>query len=96
MSQQAGPMPRSLAITNARTADGRRLNVVIEDGRITALDDVGPPQREGMAALDAAGRILLSGLIEAHTHLDKNFIGLPWVRNETSAVGPSGSSTSDG
>lgn len=87
MSQQAGPMPRSLAITNARAADGRRLNLLIEDGRIIALDDVDrPPQREGMAALDAAGRILLPGLIEAHTHLDKNFIGLPWARNETSAV----------
>jgi cytosine/adenosine deaminase-related metal-dependent hydrolase len=36
--------------------------------------------------LDAGGRIALPGLIEAHTHLDKNFVGLPWVRNETTSV----------
>jgi cytosine/adenosine deaminase-related metal-dependent hydrolase len=35
--------------------------------------------------LEGAGRIALPGLIEAHTHLDKSLLGMPWYRN---AVGP--------
>ncbi|MBS0642397.1 MAG: amidohydrolase family protein, partial [Proteobacteria bacterium] len=35
--------------------------------------------------LAGEGRILLPGLIESHTHLDKSLLGLPWYRNE---VGP--------
>ena len=35
--------------------------------------------------LDAANRIALPGLIEAHTHLDKTLWGMGWYRNE---VGP--------
>ncbi len=35
--------------------------------------------------IDCGGRILIPGLVEAHTHLDKSLLGLPWYRNE---VGP--------
>jgi cytosine/adenosine deaminase-related metal-dependent hydrolase len=38
-----------------------------------------------MEELDGANRIALPGLIEAHTHLDKSLLGMPWYRN---AVGP--------
>ena len=38
-----------------------------------------------MPELDGAGRIALPGLVEAHTHLDKTLLGLPWYHN---AVGP--------
>tara|TARA_R100000935_G_C2841555_1_gene171384 strand:- start:5401 stop:6549 length:1149 start_codon:yes stop_codon:yes gene_type:complete len=40
---------------------------------------------EGAEVIDCGGRILIPGLIEAHTHLDKSLLGLPWYRNE---VGP--------
>ena len=39
----------------------------------------------GTEEIDCGGRILIPGLVEAHTHLDKSLIGLPWYRNE---VGP--------
>jgi cytosine/adenosine deaminase-related metal-dependent hydrolase len=43
----------------------------------------------GGAAADilirGAGRLALPGLVEAHTHLDKSLLGLPWYHN---AVGP--------
>ncbi len=39
----------------------------------------------GAEVIDCGGRILIPGLVEAHTHLDKSLIGLPWYRNE---VGP--------
>ena len=41
--------------------------------------------RAGVPVLDGGGRIALPGLVEAHTHLDKSLLGLPWYRNE---VGP--------
>ena len=43
------------------------------------------PPPPGIPALDGGGRIALPGLVEAHTHLDKSLLGLPWYRNE---VGP--------
>ncbi|PWJ21632.1 amidohydrolase family protein [Jannaschia seohaensis] len=39
----------------------------------------------GAETIDCGGRILIPGLVEAHTHLDKSLLGLPWYRNE---VGP--------
>jgi cytosine/creatinine deaminase len=35
--------------------------------------------------IDGGGALMIPGLVEAHTHLDKNLIGMPWYRNE---VGP--------
>lgn len=40
---------------------------------------------EGAEVIDCGGRILIPGLVEAHTHLDKSLLGMPWYRNE---VGP--------
>ena len=38
-----------------------------------------------VATIDGGGLLMLPGLVEAHTHLDKNLIGMPWYRNE---IGP--------
>jgi cytosine/adenosine deaminase-related metal-dependent hydrolase len=38
-----------------------------------------------MDVVEGAGRIAIPGLVEAHTHLDKTLLGMPWYRNE---VGP--------
>lgn len=60
-----------LAITNARirTGDPRRPmahSVCIRNGRVDSIDDPSPP---GLTPLDAHGRTLLPGLIDAHLHL---------------------------
>ncbi len=44
------------------------------------------PLPAGATVADGAGALLLPGLIEGHTHLDKTLWGGPWHRNE---VGPS-------
>jgi cytosine/adenosine deaminase-related metal-dependent hydrolase len=60
---------------------GRDLtDVLILAGRI-----VDGPAPAGVPIVDGGGRIALPGLVEAHTHLDKSLLGLPWYRNE---VGP--------
>ncbi|MBJ6981590.1 CIA30 family protein [Luteimonas sp. MC1572] len=61
----------AFAITGVRVFDGERVlpaaNVVIRDGRIAAVGaDVAIPA--GIEVVDGAGRTLLPGFIDAHTH----------------------------
>ena len=69
-----------LLIRNVRPLGGAAVDIAIRGGQITSPDDVA-----GLPEWDGAGRIALPGLIEAHTHLDKTLLGLPWYHN---AVGP--------
>ena len=61
------------AVTGAWVVDGRgreprRATVLVEDGRIAAVgESVAPPA--GTPVIDAAGRTLIPGLFDIHTHL---------------------------
>ena len=69
----------NLILKNVRPMGATATDLAITGGRFAATP---APDAE---ALDCGGRILIPGLIEAHTHLDKTLLGLPWYRNE---VGP--------
>lgn len=69
-----------LLIRNVRPRGAPTTDLLIQGGRFSA----GPPA-PGTPELDAGNRLALPGLVEAHTHLDKTLLGMPWVRNE---VGP--------
>jgi len=72
-----------MLLANVRPNGGAAVDIEIRDGRIAAI---GPPRPRGAPpALDGGGRIAIPGLIEAHTHLDKNLLDMAWYRNE---VGP--------
>lgn len=61
---------------NARLkGDTKRVDVAIEGQHISAIEPAGTTLVNGEAAQhrDLAGRVLLPGLIDAHTHLDKTF-----------------------
>lgn len=77
-------MTHSLLITNVRPMAGPATDVLIEKGRIAAIGS-GLAAPAGMAVEDGKGHLMLPGLVEAHTHLDKSLLGLPWYTNE---VGP--------
>ncbi len=72
----------ALLLTDVRPLGGLAVDLLLLDGRITPA---GTPVAPGTPVLDGAGRIVLPGLIEAHTHLDKSLLGMAWYRNE---VGP--------
>jgi cytosine/creatinine deaminase len=73
-----------LLIRNVRPLGAPSADVLVHDGRIGAIGpDLVVPS--GTAVEDAAGALLLPGLIEGHTHLDKTVWGATWYRNE---VGP--------
>ncbi|MFY8155180.1 MAG: amidohydrolase family protein [Hyphomicrobiales bacterium] len=73
----------SLLLRDVRPYAGAATDILIENGRIariaTGIEAPGVPVEEGR------GEIVVPGLVEAHTHLDKNLLGLPWYVNE---VGP--------
>lgn len=76
-------MSANLLLRNVRPNGGAATDILIEAGRIvrTGAD----LQATGVTVEDGGGDILLPGLVEAHTHLDKSLLGLPWYKNE---VGP--------
>lgn len=69
-------------IRNTRPLGSDRVDVLVRDGLI---DTVAPGiQIEGdVEEIDAGGRLLFQGLVDAHTHMDKTLMGLPWHRHET-------------
>jgi len=71
-------------IRNVRPLGAATVDVLMRDGRIAAI---GPHLvvAAGTAAEEGAGALVLPGLIEGHTHLDKTVWGGQWYRNE---VGP--------
>ncbi|MCU0983593.1 MAG: amidohydrolase family protein [Acetobacteraceae bacterium] len=74
----------SLLLRNVRPLGGEAVDLLMTDGLIAAI---GPALAApaGTPAEDGAGALLLPGLVEGHTHLDKTLWGLGWYRNE---VGP--------
>lgn len=83
-------MPASvLAIINARvvpvTAEPFTGTLVVADGRIAEL---GPDVRvpDGAKVLDAGGRWLLPGLVDAHTHLGVHEEGEGWAGNDSNEM----------
>jgi cytosine/adenosine deaminase-related metal-dependent hydrolase len=76
------PAIADIVVTQVRPAAGPATNLVVNGGRIAALTSA---VVEAKRVIDGGNAILLPGLVEAHTHLDKTLLGMPWYRNE---VGP--------
>ncbi|MEO9779789.1 MAG: amidohydrolase family protein [Sedimentitalea sp.] len=66
-------------LKNVRPMASAATDLHIVDGQFVA------DAPETAETIDCGGCILIPGLVEAHTHLDKSLLGLPWYRNE---VGP--------
>lgn len=77
-------MSSNLLVKNVRPMGGAATDVLISAGKISKIA-AGQSAPAGVAIEDGRGDILLPGLVEAHTHLDKSLWGLPWYTNQ---VGP--------
>lgn len=77
-------MTASLLLHNVRPYAGPAVDMLIENGKITRIA-AGIEAPPGLPVEDGRGEIVIPGLVEAHTHLDKSLWGLPWYTNE---VGP--------
>ncbi|MCB8882133.1 amidohydrolase family protein [Acidisoma cellulosilytica] len=64
------------ALTNARLADGRLVDILIAEGRIARIDPAaGAKTLPGQLDLD--GKLVVPGFVDGHVHLDKTLLGLP-------------------
>lgn len=76
-------MSTGLLLTNATFPDGRQRDLVIEQGVIADIRSPGYPAPPAAKTLDLGGDLICPGLVEGHCHLDKTYMGLPWIPNET-------------
>ncbi|MDX3974165.1 amidohydrolase family protein [Shinella sp.] len=68
-----------LVLSNVRV-DKTITDVGISNGRIAAIAP--GLDRTGAAVEECDSALLLPGLVEAHTHLDKTLLGMDWVENK--------------
>ncbi|SEB21671.1 amidohydrolase family protein [Variovorax sp. YR216] len=73
--------PSSLLIRNVRPLGGAPVDVLVQGDRIAAIR-AGIDAPAGCAVEEGGGALLLPGLVEGHTHLDKTMWGMDWYRNE--------------
>lgn len=72
-------MSYNIAIRNVHILGGPAVDLVIREGRVAAIGlGLAAP---GIETLDGKGKLLLPGLVESHTHLDKTLWGMPWRPN---------------
>lgn len=77
-------MTATLLLRDVRPYGGPATDILIEGGRLARVAP-GLAAAAGVPVEEGRGEIVVPGLVEAHTHLDKTLLGLPWYVNE---VGP--------
>lgn len=76
-------MPSTL-LRNVQPLGAETIDLLIVDGMIQATgQNLKAP--EDAEVVDAGGRLVFPGFVDAHAHMDKTLLGLGWYRNE---VGP--------
>ncbi len=69
-----------LLIHHVRPMGGPTVDVLIQDGVIHRLEpEIHAPDA---TVIEGEDQLLLPGLVNAHAHLDKNLLGLPWHVNQ--------------
>lgn len=74
-----------LLLRNVRAPQGDAVDVLVRHGRI---QQIGPllAAEPSVVTEDGGGALLLPGLVEGHTHLDKTTWDSPWYVNEVGAA----------
>jgi cytosine/creatinine deaminase len=77
--QQPSQIAPAVLIANVLVWRKGRHDVLLQGGKIAAFDPPSVPA--GATRIDGSGQVLLPGLVEAHTHLDKTLLGMGWHPN---------------
>ena len=75
---------QTLLIRNIRLAGGQVTNVLIRGGYIASIG--GASADNEAEPIDGKDALLLPGLVDSHTHLDKTLWGMGWHKH---SAGPS-------
>jgi imidazolonepropionase-like amidohydrolase len=54
-------------------------DVLIRNGRIASIGPTAHVEAD-VPVLDGHGKVLLPSFVDAHSHLDKSMVGMPWYR----------------
>ena len=71
-------MGTETVFANAKLADGTLNDIVVQDGRITAIRPAGS-DASAANVVDINGALLVSSFVEGHIHLDTSFYGDKWI-----------------
>ncbi|MBV9355859.1 MAG: hypothetical protein JO023_10070, partial [Chloroflexi bacterium] len=74
-------MTGTLLVKKVRPPRGEAIDLLVVDGRIQSVGSDLPMPADA-TVVDGEHRLLLPGLVDAHGHVDKNLLGLPWFRHE--------------
>lgn len=74
----------NLLLRNVRPMAGETCDILIQDGKIASFGTFEP--EAGQTVEDGGNAIVVPGLIDAHTHLDKTTWGMPWHVNNRAAI----------
>lgn len=74
-------MSNELLIRQVRQRNGQQVDLRVADG---VFIEIGPSLESGDGAMvvDGGGSLLFPGFVDAHAHMDKSLIGLPWHRHD--------------
>ncbi|MDR2310606.1 MAG: amidohydrolase family protein [Brucellaceae bacterium] len=76
-------MPADFLLSKIRPQGGVLKDVLIKNGKIVSVTDHNSAiNHEALEVVDGYGQLMLPSLIDAHTHLDKTLLGMPWYRND--------------
>lgn len=71
-------MGESLVLKNVRPWGGAKVDVLVEDGVFTRIAPGIAGPRPDTTVEEGENALLLPGLVEGHTHMDKTLLGLNW------------------
>jgi cytosine deaminase len=71
-----------LLCKNLRLPDQTVVDILAHDGVIIAIGPELTAQQPQTEVVEAQGALVLPGLVDGHTHLDKTLTGLPWMSHQ--------------
>ncbi|GAA3067152.1 amidohydrolase family protein [Rhizobium viscosum] len=78
--------PMEIVFTNAKLADGMLNDIVVQDGRITAIRPAGS-DANAANVVDIDGATLVPSFVDGHIHLDTSFYGDKWIPHKSCTNG---------
>ena len=71
-------MNNSLLLKSVRPTGGGSVDILIINGKIAQIGPSIKPPEPHTDQIEGENALLVPGFVDAHTHLDKTFLGLPW------------------
>ena len=69
---------KNVRLSSAKLADAGSVDILIVNGMIAQIGvSIDPPEPD-TPQIDGENALVVPGFVDAHTHMDKTFLGLPW------------------